>query len=222
MVFDEAPGIDYAFDLNADESVWHRPPGSSLMQNNHNDDLPFSNGIIEQDFNNNDGISFDDGGFKNDNDNNNNNNRVQLLRREYSYQVFSNIRNFWAGPWYWKYSKNVNQSKHAPSVNGNQSGRRKKKQPIKPKFDGDDGESSTDEYFIKTTSKAAKKLRRCNRALWHSERLKLPPQCTIPSDLFDKQNYNRQSEDSMESNQMENYDVDDNDFGVSSCVPCIL
>lgn len=221
MVFDAEPDIppDYVFDVNADESFWHRPTVSSLLQNNQNDDLPFSNGTIQHDFNNNDGISFDDGGFENGN--NNNNNRIQLLKGEYAYHAFNNIRNFWAGPGYWKYSKNLNQNNHAPSVNGIQGGRRKKKQPNKPSFDDDDdgGETSTDEYFIKKTSKAAKKLRHCNRALWLSERLKLPPQCNIPSDLFDKHNYSRQSTDSIESNQMENYDADNNDFGVSFCIP---
>lgn len=208
MIFDAEPDIppDYVFDVNADVSAW-----------NQNDDVPFSNGInIQQDFNNNDGISFDDSGFENEN-NNNNNDRIQLRKGEYSYHAFGNIRNFWAGPTYWKFSKNLNQSTHRPSENGNKSGRRKKKSPKKPTFYDDSGESSTDEYFIKINSKKSKKLRLLNRKQWSSEPLKLPPQCNIPSDLFDKHNYNnRQSTDSMESNQMENYEADDdNDFVVS-------
>lgn len=214
MVFDAAPNIppDYEFDVNADVSFWDRPSESSLLQNNQNDNLPFKNGIIQQDFNNNDGISFD---------NNNNNNGIQLLKGEYAYNAFSKIHNFWAGPSYWKFSKNLSQSKQAPSENGNQGGRRKKKQPEKITFvwGSDSDDSSTDDDFIPIDSEAAKKLRQCNQALWNSERLKLPRQCNIPSDLFDnKPKYNRHSTDSTESNQMDSYDADDNDFGVSSCI----
>lgn len=229
MVIDEAPDIppDYAFDLNADadESFWQRPTGSMVSQNNHNDDLPLTNGIIHQDFNNNDGMSFDDVEFGNENDNNNNvNNRIQLSKGEYAYNAFTNIRNFWAGPSYWKYSKNLKQHLQAPAENVKRGGR-KRKQQIKPTFDDDD-DGSEDGIFIKTTSKQAKKLRHCNRALWSSERLTLPPQCNIPSDLFDKNNYNQQSNtstDSLESNQEENYEADYNDFGVSSlCISGLI
>lgn len=229
MVFDDAPDIppDYAFDVNdvADEAFWQPPTGTTNQQNNQNDDLPFGNGTI-QDFNNNDGISFNDTEFDNDNGNGNDNgnmtNRVQILKGEYAYKAFSNIRNFWAGPSYWKFSKNSNQS-HQPSVgNATRAVRRKKKEPSKPVFDGD--ETSSDEYFIKIKSKAAKKLRHLNRALWNSDKLKLPPQCDVPSDLFAKYNKNQQpntSTDSIEPNQDQNYDADDNDFGVSlMCMFC--
>lgn len=232
MVFDEAPDIppDYAFDVNADVDVdvdgpfWQGPTGSTVPQNNNNndDDSPFGSGTIHQDFNNNDGMSFDDVEVGNENDNNNNiNNRIKLLKGEYAYKAFSNIRNFWAGPTYWKFSKNLNQSQLVPAENVTRGGR-KKKHHIKPTFDDDDDESD-DGIFIKINSKAAKKLRRLNRALWSSERLKLPPQCNVPNDLFDKYNYYQQldtSTESVESNQVDNYDDDDMDFGVS-CF-CIL
>lgn len=225
MVFDDAPDIppDYVFDVNdiADEAFWQPPTGTTISQNNQNEDLPFGNGTI-QDFNNNDGISFNDIELDNENDNGNDNgnisNRVQLLKGEYAYNAFSNIRNFWAGPSYWKYSKNLNQTNatQAPAGNATRTGRRKKKQPSKPAF-GDGDEDSSDEYFIKIKSKAAKKLRHLNRALWNSDRLKLPPQCNVPRDLFAKHNYHQSntSTDSIESNQEQNYDADDIEFGVS-------
>lgn len=226
MVFDDAPDIppDYAFDVDAvaDEPFWQRP-----TQNNQNDDLPFMNGTTQQDFNNNDGISFDDVEFDSgvDNGNDNMNNRVQMLKGEYAYNAFSNIRNFWAGPSYWKFSKNLNHTQQAPAGNATRNGRRKKKLPSKPSFDDGD-ETSSDEIFIKIKSKAAKKLRHLNRALWNSDRLKLPPHCDVPKDLFAKHNHNRHSNtstDSIESNHEQNYDADDDGFGVSlMCISCLF
>lgn len=226
MVFDDAPDMppDYAFDANADvdDAFWQRPTGTKISQNNQNDDSPLANGTIQQDLNNNDGISFDDVGFDDGNENvngkDNINNRVQLSKGEYAYNAFSNIRNFWAGPSYWKFSKNLNQSHRAPAENANPKVRRKKR-PCEPAIFDDGDDTSSDELFIKIKSKAAKKLRHLNRALWKSDRLKLPPQCDFPSDYFAKCNYNRHSNastDSMESNQEQNYDADDMDFGVSS------
>lgn len=221
---------DYAFDMNDDVAFPYRPTGSTLSQNNPNHDLP--NGAALQDLNNNGGISFDGMEFdnvhgNNDDDNNNNNlnniNQIQLLKGEYAYQVFSNIRNFWAGPSYWKYSKNLNKNVQA-QIDDNKvggGGRRKRKHAIKPSFCGlcDDGESSMDDVFIKLNSKAAKKLRHCNRSAWNSERNKLPPKFDFARDFFDKLNHNRQSNDSMASDQMDNFDADafdDDSFGVSS------
>lgn len=230
MVFDEAPDIppEYAFDVNAvaGEEFWQRPTGTTISQYTQNDDLPFTNGSIQQDFNNNDGISFDDVEFENGHDNGNDimTNRIQISKGEYAYKVFSNIRNFWAGPSYWKFSKNLNKSNQVPDGTVNRSGRRKRKQPMKPAFDDGD-ETSSDEYFIKINSKATKKLRHLNRALWNSAQLKLPPQCDVPKDLFAKHNYNRHSNtstDSIESNQEQNYNADGNGFGVSSHVHCML
>lgn len=233
MVFDDAPDIppDYVFDMNMDvdanDSFSQRPTGTIGSQNNRNDDLPFTNGTIHQDFNNNDGISFNDVEFDNGNDDNNNNNninnninkRIQLLKGEYAYH-FGNIRNFWAGPSYWKFSKNLNHQNHqAPAEADKRGNRRKTKRPNKPKFDDGSDYSSDDECFIKIKSKAAKKVRCCNRSLWSSEKLKLPAQCNIPKDLFDKYDYNGQSNtstDSLESNREDNYDADGIDFGVSS------
>lgn len=220
MVFDEAPDMppDYVFDVNADVDVgdafWHRPTGTTISQNNQNDDLLFANGAIQQDFNNNDGIGFDDVECD---ANDNITNRIQMSKGEYAYNAFSNIRNFWAGPSYWKYSKNLNQSQQATTGKANPKGRRKKR-PCAPAIFDDEEDTSADELFIKVKSKEAKKLRHLNRTSWKSDRLKLPPQCDFPSDYFAKRNYNRHSDastDSMEQINEQNYQADDMDFGVS-------
>lgn len=227
MEFDVEPiPPDYVFDMNADYSFWQRPTGSSISQNNHNDgdDLPLSNQTIHQDLNNNNnvGISFDDVEMDNAieiSNNDDNNNRIEILRGEYEYKAFGSIRNFWAGPTYWKFSKNSNRNVLRVQTDAdNRVGQRKKTQikVTKPNFyeTDDEGESSSDEYFIKTNSRKARKIRVCNRLLWNSERLKLPPQCNIPKDIFDKKrNPNQQSSD---PNQMDNIDFDDNDYAVSS------
>lgn len=178
MVGDEldvAP--EYMFDVDANESFWQNRPTASTMPPDNNDDhdLPFFDHTVAQDLNNN-----------NDNENHETGNNIQ--KGEYSYHAFKNIKNYWAGPSYWKHVP-----RNRPTIQSNREtievksrGRRGKKKHDKPLFIDNDGNvsSSGDEMFIKATSRAAKKIRLCNYKRWAPEKLKLPLTNDIPRDLF--------------------------------------
>lgn len=224
MIFDE-DDIEphYIFNPN-DDSLWDNRPNASILFNNNNDGLPISNRTSEQDYNNNDDCFSDATPNENGNEIENQNNRKNCLKGEYSYNVFANIKNFWAGPSYWKTSKNrLNQKNYKATDEVNPCKRQAKGElNNKPAFQTQDcDQSSDDDSFLKINSKAAKKMRHCNYKKWIPDKLKLPVQSDFPNNLFDTYAFGpslnvfdtNQSANATQSNSPE--DLADDDFPVS-------
>lgn len=178
---------EYQIDDNV-ESFWANQGIESILNNNNNDHMSFKDIIVNQDLNNNDGLL--NNAMKEAN--NGENFRFEKISKgEYSYQAYTNIKNYWAGPSYWKQSRNhrtLHNNLESPKKLPATRKRRKiiKEKPcFKDKNEAmDDTELSDDETFLKATKKNLKKVRHCNVNRWDSEKLKLPTRCDIPKDLF--------------------------------------
>lgn len=203
---------DYAFDpdfeMNQLDPMW-----ASQSQENM---------ITEQDVNNNCDNAFE----CDDNEIADALSTKDMSKSEYSYRAISNIRNYWAGPSYWKFSLNRQSSNtNVQASVRNKHGRRLKKNPDKPIFIDCDDSSSEDDYFIKVKSKAAQKIRNVNYRNWYPEKLMLPEKYEISKNLFDyyqfEPSYNilrpRHSEPLINANENSNHEDNnyDDDFLVS-------
>lgn len=145
-----------------------------------------------------------------------------LSRGEYSYQAFTNIPNFWAGPSYWKHPRNIHrgtQNNENPAQPKSRRRRIERAKAIFTETNNEDADTSENEGFLKATARALKKIRHCNYRLWAPEKLKLPPQYDIPKTIFDSYTF-CPSIDICHPHETEeitqaNID-DDNEFPVSS------
>lgn len=156
-----------------------------------------------------------------------------LARADYSYYPHKNIRNYWAGPSYWKFSgkfssQSSNQSAVSAQVQNSPKPirHRQRHQAEKIPFMIVEGESDdenndeTDAKFISIRSKRAKRIRKCRLENWSAERLKFPPKLSIPNDIFDKYKfqpsygyiniYNNDSNNNVNNNLDENQNIEDN------------
>lgn len=109
-----------------------------------------------------------------------------LSKGEYSYRAYENIRNYWAGPSYWKLARRPNsvkdnQTTTAHTEHGRRAIRNNKK---KPTFTTGDESSDDSGCFIAVNSQIAKTIRQCNYRRWSSDKLKLPTQCNMSKELF--------------------------------------
>lgn len=144
-----------------------------------------------------------------------------ISKGEYSYRVVDHIRNYWAGPSYWKFSLNrLSVQSAKPKLRRAQT-RRLKIQPEKASFIGDhstDTESDND-VFIKVNSRAAGKIRQVNYTLWLPEKLKLPQKVNLPDDLFGFYKYEPSFDIFGKRNSVETISneslADNDDFSVS-------
>ena len=202
---------DYAFDPNFEvnqvDPMWTSQPQENM--------------VTEQDVNNNCDNAFE----CDDIENADALSTKDMSKSEYSYRAISNIRNYWAGPSYWRFALNRQSSNTSVQATvRTKHGRRFKKNPDKPIFIDCDDSSSEDDYFIKVKSKAAKKIRNVNYRNWSPEKLMLPEKYDISKDLFEhyqfEPSYNilrpRHSEPMIDANENSNHeDIDDDDFFVS-------
>lgn len=199
---------DYAFDANS-EANQVDPMWTSQTQENL---------VTEQDVNNNCGDAFE----CDDIEHADVLSTKDMSKSEYSYRAMSNIRNYWAGPSYWKFALNRQSSNTSVQATVRiKHGRRIKKNPDKPNFIDCEDSSSEDDYFIKVRSKAAQKIRNANYRNWSPAKLMLPEKYEISKDLFEyyqfEPSYNilrpRHSEPMMDANENSNHEDynDDND-----------
>lgn len=162
---------EFAFDPDIDDSIW---PNQQMVSQQNNDEELISNKSVGQDLNNN-----NDNGtphFAEPLPENNN-----IRKGEYSYHT--HIRNFKYGPSYWKFLRQ-HRSTVEPRPRGKRGGRKVEE---KPSFIdcADEAQISDNEYFIKTSSRVAKRIRECNYRRWSPEKLKLPTHSDIPRNLFE-------------------------------------
>ncbi|XP_055301390.1 condensin complex subunit 2-like isoform X2 [Sitodiplosis mosellana] len=196
---------DYAFDpdfdVNQANPMWVSQEDVVAEQDLNNN---FDNALECDDIENADALSVHD-----------------ISKGEYSYRAIANIRNYWAGPSYWKFALNRQSSHSTQATIRSKRGQRVKKNPEKPSFnDCPDNDSSDNDGFIKVKSKEAKKIRRINYRRWSPEKLMLPEKCDISKDLFEFYQFepscnvlqHRHSEPMAESNENSNHEDDDDDF----------
>lgn len=216
---------EYQFDDNV-ESFWANRDTESTLNNNNNGHMSFRGSMVNQDLNNNGGLL--DNAMKEAN--NGENFRFEKISKgEYSYQANANIKNYWAGPSYWKQSR-IHRTLHNNLESPKQLPKRKNRRIMKEKpcFKDtnkamDDTELSDDEIFLKATKKNLKKVRHCNVNRWDSEKLKLPTRCDIPKDLFNYYTFCpststfelHDGEESAPSNVNDYYDDEDDNYVVS-------
>lgn len=172
MNVDDEPYVasEYVYDVDANVSFSPAEPMSSTLYQDISGDAPFADGNKHVNDTENDILS----------------NR-NISKGEYSYHAYGDIRNFWAGPSYWKLPRNrrTNLSDNQPNEPKTVK-RCAKKRYEKPQFICEAvDESSDDGDFIKFGSRAAKRIRKVNYGAWDPKKLKLPSQSNIPSDLFD-------------------------------------
>lgn len=126
------------------------------------------------------------------------------VRYEYSYHPMENISQFWAGPSYWKFHKNrptVNNIGNASDGSVAVNKRAPRRRNLKPKKfikftannnnDDEDQDSPFDPaIFVNITSKEGQRLKKSNLyKRWDSKKLKLPTDCRLDRDMFDKYTY---------------------------------
>lgn len=217
---------EYQFDDNV-ESFWANRDTESTLNNNNNGHMSFKNSIVNQDLNNNDGLLDN---AKNEANNGENFRFENISKGEYSYQAYANIKNYWAGPSYWKRSRNhrvLHNNLESPQQLPTARKRRKiiKEKPcFKDKNKAmDDTELSDDETFLKATKRNLKKVRHCNVNRWDADKLKLPTRCDIPKDLFNYYTFCpststfelQDGEETAPSNVNDYYDDEDDNYLVS-------
>lgn len=215
MITDDEPNIasEYEYDIDAiDPFLPNQQMSSTLSQNIDIIGSLSADDSITQDVNNN-----------NENENEICENKINIKKGEYSYHAFGNVKNYWAGPSYWKVPRNRSTIQSDKETIKSKSRKRRRIIDIPIKFiDTPDDESSDEELFIKATSRAAKKLRYCKYNRWDADKLKLPPQTHIPKDLFHTYTFapsidifhSRQSIDTISDLNEEENNVE-NDFPVS-------
>lgn len=126
-----------------------------------------------------------------------------VSKREYSYGIVENIKNFWAGPSYWKFSNRMrSQSSQETAQN---KGRRRLKEIERPKFNGND---DSDNEYIDVDSIAAQKVPNCNYRRWSPDKLRLPLRCDFSRDLFDAYKF-MPSQNIFAPNQIEPLEMND-------------
>lgn len=151
-----------------------------------------------------------------------------LVRADYTYYPYKNIRNYWAGPSYWKItgksnSQSSNQStENAQAQNSPRPIRNRQRQQAKKiEFmivEGESDDENNDEVdakFISIRSRLARKIRKCRLEYWSAARLKFPPKLFIPNDIFDKYkfqpSYNNDNNNNVNDYLDENQNIEDND-----------
>lgn len=194
---DLAPAPEYEFNMNESNTHWpdnrQSMASSMIAMNNEDMSLQFTPSDVT-DVNNNIGDVIP--------------NHIQ--KGEYSYHASDKIKNYWAGPSYWK----VPPNRHLVRIDGvkKKSKSRQKIQQEKAAFslsELTDDSDSEDECFITTNSKEAKKIKKCNYRNFDPKTL--PLKSDIPRDLFDSYVYCPSFNFQRTCSPIETQDTDSND-----------
>lgn len=112
---------------------------------------------------------------------------LSSLNLEYSYRPLDNIRNYWAGPSFWKFNRSVVANKSGGGGGGPSEPKKRKVTSRRVWQPVDMIARADDPVFISVKSRAGKRLRKRDITKnWDETKLMLPTVPTIQSDYFDR------------------------------------